>query len=199
MFKDGKEIAYSKLTSVHRDANYYREIGIKGENYLALPVIDWPTFDISQFFESTARFIDSAIFPTEESTSYGSDGSSLHKEAATSGKVVVHCVHGACRSATIVIAYLLLRKRDPFPSLEEAIRYVKSKRDISPYDEFLKQLIQLERRIRSNRQNNALEQIKHMGASENTSIAEATQMNKKTGDDKNRWFVLFVVMGFGLL
>ena len=130
VFKDGKEITYSKLTSVHLDASYYRGIGIKKENYLSISVLDWPSFDISQFFESTASFIDSVISPNGEAASC--DSSALHKEV-NSGKVVVHCVQGKCRSATIVIAYLLLRTRDPFPSLEEAIRFVKSQRDIFLY------------------------------------------------------------------
>ena len=200
MFKDGKELAFSKFTSVHLDASYYREIGIKKENYLAISVLDRPSFDISQFFESTARFIDSAIFPTDKSASCGSDSSALHKEAANSGKVVVHCVAGRSRSATIVIAYLLLRARDPFPSLEEAIRFVKSRRDISPYNEFLKQLMQLERQIQFNRQKSALEQIKHLGEEENTPQVQVTrlteaanccepilQLNKKTDKDP-QWF-----------
>ena len=47
----------------------YRGIGIKKENYLSISVLDWPSFDISQFFESTARFIDSAISPNNEAAS----------------------------------------------------------------------------------------------------------------------------------
>ena len=53
-------------------------------------------------------------------------------------KVLVHCMAGASRSATIVIAYLMWSKRLNF---EDAINYVKEKRPlIGPNEGFVKQL-----------------------------------------------------------
>ena len=65
--------------------------------------------------------------------------------------------------------------------------------------------MQLERRIRSSRQNRALKQIEHLGEAENTQHVQVTrlgeaancsepilQLNKKNADDTNpQWFVLF--------
>lgn len=165
--KDGQETLDSKLFSVHIEHSYYREIGIFESNYLAIPVRDRTDFEISVYFERATRFIDSALNPTETASStskvavpvgFGQPDSHFSRSGKTpskdskSPKVIVHCSMGKSRSATIVIAYLLMRAIDPFPSVEEAIRYVNSRRTIAPNDFFLMQLLQLERRLRSSRQ-----------------------------------------------
>ena len=53
-------------------------------------------------------------------------------------KILVHCMVGASRSATIVIAYIMWTKKMKF---DEAFEFVKSKREIvSPNDGFQSQL-----------------------------------------------------------
>ena len=146
VMKDGREILESIWVSVKLDATHYREIGITESNYLGLPILDTNKFDISQFFEGATRFIDSAINPSDIPSDRQRQATA-EAEATSSGKVVVHCSAGINRSPTIVIAYLLMRKHNRFRSLEEAVRFVRSLREISPCDGFLEQLIKLERRL----------------------------------------------------
>ena len=141
---------------------------------MAIPALDKPEFDISQFFEKATRFIDSALSTTDV-TAQSCKTAAAASEASNTGKVVVHCVAGRSRSATIVIAYLLMRRCDPFSSLEDAIRFVKCQRDISPNDGFLEQLIQLERRL--SRQNSERERVGH---SKDKAIASPAQLVKVT-------------------
>lgn len=53
------------------------------------------------------------------------------------GRVLVHCVSGVSRSAAIVIAFLMLKRRMSF---KEAIKSVREKRCICPNDGFMTQL-----------------------------------------------------------
>ena len=65
----------------------------------------------------------------------------MRSSLASGGKVMVNCWQGASRSATIVLAYLIQHHKLP---LIDAIKMVKSKRDIRPNNGFLKQLLLLE-------------------------------------------------------
>ena len=56
----------------------------------------------------------------------------------------MHCQMGVSRSATVVLAYLMLH-RDM--SLMSAARAVRAKREIFPNEGFLKQLCMLEKEI----------------------------------------------------
>lgn len=58
-----------------------------------------------------------------------------------SGKVLVHCHVGVSRSATLVLAYLMLKQN---LSLVEAICAVKDNRGVIPNRGFLRQLIKLD-------------------------------------------------------
>lgn len=68
-------------------------------------------------------------------------------EPERAARVLVHCREGVSRSATVVLAYLLLRAREPVASVEEALRLVRSRRSVCPNGGFLVQLVQLERRL----------------------------------------------------
>lgn len=57
-----------------------------------------------------------------------------------SGKILVHCHVGVSRSATVVLAYLMLKRN---MTLVEAINKVKAGRGIIPNRGFLRQLIDL--------------------------------------------------------
>lgn len=61
------------------------------------------------------------------------------------GRILVHCAVGVSRSATLVLAYLMLYHR---LTLVEAIKKVKDHRGIIPNRGFLRQLLALDRRLR---------------------------------------------------
>ena len=72
------------------------------------------------------------------------------------GKILVNCFVGSSRSATVVVAYLIMCRwgRSVYNfkyttivrglSLEEALVTIKNKRDIKPNPGFLEQLLKLE-------------------------------------------------------
>ncbi|NXK64091.1 DUS16 phosphatase, partial [Sylvietta virens] len=71
----------------------------------------------------------------------------IEKAKASNGRVLVHCLAGISRSATIAIAYIMKRMD---MSLDEAYRFVKEKRPtISPNFNFLGQLLDFEKKIRN--------------------------------------------------
>uniref|UniRef100_A0A8B9Q2L1 Dual specificity protein phosphatase n=1 Tax=Apteryx owenii TaxID=8824 RepID=A0A8B9Q2L1_APTOW len=95
-------------------------------DYYGVPAYDLPDFDISQFFFSAAEFI--------------------HKALNTPGaKILVHCAVGVSRSASLVLAYLMINHH---LSLVEAIKTVKEHRWISPNRGFLKHLQNLDVQLR---------------------------------------------------
>jgi len=76
-------------------------------------------------FEDAFKFIDSA--------------------KASKGKVLVHCMRGRSRSASVVIGYLMVRER---MSLKDAYLHVKQKRPIiGPHSHLKQQLIVFESQI----------------------------------------------------
>lgn len=96
--------------------------------YLGLDLLDVPDAPISKYFERSNSFIETAI--------------------NSGGKVLVHCLMGLSRSTTFVTAYLMMKKS---MSAEEALRAIRSQRDVRPNDGFLMQLAILEDRIRNRR------------------------------------------------
>lgn len=63
---------------------------------------------------------------------------------SSSAKVLVHCVVGVSRSATLVLAYLMLRQQ---MSLRQAVIAVRQHRWIFPNRGFLHQLCQLDQKL----------------------------------------------------
>ncbi|XP_051965130.1 dual specificity protein phosphatase 26-like isoform X2 [Xyrauchen texanus] len=100
-----------------RGSEIYEGMGI---TYLGIEAQDSPTFDMSANFNIGAQFIHTAL-----------------KEG---GKILVHCHVGVSRSATVVLAYLMLKHN---MTLVEAINTVKEGRGIIPNRGFLRQLIDL--------------------------------------------------------
>ncbi|XP_059481335.1 uncharacterized protein LOC132200128 [Neocloeon triangulifer] len=105
---------------VNTTAQYYRRVGIE---FLGVPATDSLSFDISQYFQDAASFIDSA----------------LH----TNGL-------GISRSATLVLAFLMLRRG---MTAQDAMRTVRAKRQIIPNESFLRQLVELNSKLMSDRRN----------------------------------------------
>ncbi|KAM8885539.1 dual specificity protein phosphatase 26-like [Spinachia spinachia] len=92
--------------------------------YMGIGAHDSCGFDMSVNFQAAADFI--------------------HMALSRGGKVLVHCHVGVSRSATLVLAYLML-KQDL--TLVEAICAVKDNRGVIPNRGFLRQLIRLDGRL----------------------------------------------------
>ncbi|KAK0091677.1 hypothetical protein PV326_002863 [Microctonus aethiopoides] len=111
---------------VNTNSEFYSDTNIK---YLGFRLYDSPIVDISKYFYPAANFIEDAL-------------------STTSGKVYVHCVMGVSRSATLVIAYLMIKRH---MLAEEAIRLLRESRAIHPNHGFLEQLATLDNQLRRNR------------------------------------------------
>ena len=100
-------------------------------------------------FEFTNMY--QAGFDSGLSRPQSNNSTASHRRSNTrppAGRVLVHCREGYSRSPATVIAYLLLRERNPLPSLEEALRLVREHRNVCPNPGFLGQLVRLDRRLR---------------------------------------------------
>ncbi|KAM9325201.1 dual specificity protein phosphatase 13A-like [Gastrophryne carolinensis] len=94
--------------------------------YYGITAEDCPDFDMRGFLRPGAEFIHKAL-------------------NTPNGKILVHCILGKSRSATLVLAYLMIYQNF---SLENAIRHVTQYRCIAPNRGFLRQLQQLEMECR---------------------------------------------------
>ncbi|XP_078498857.1 dual specificity protein phosphatase 13A-like [Lissotriton helveticus] len=139
---------YLGTASAARDLNYLQCMGIThvlnvADNrsgpysnpcmpisYYGVQAVDLPSFDISQYFCETSKFIDQAL-------------------KTPGGKVLVHCCDiGLSRNSTIVLAYLMIYRNR---TLMEAICLVTRERYIRPNDGFLQQLRNLDMRLSQRR------------------------------------------------
>ncbi|NXA56568.1 DUS4 phosphatase, partial [Nothocercus julius] len=93
--------------------------------YKSIPVEDNHKADISSWFMEAIEYIDAV--------------------QERRGRVLVHCQAGISRSATICLAYLMMKKR---VRLDEAFEFVKQRRSvISPNFSFMGQLLQFEAQV----------------------------------------------------
>lgn len=102
---------------VNTGPHFYSGTSIK---YMGIPGHDRPSWNIGVYFEDAARFINRAV--------------------SSGGKVLVHCVVGISRSATIVIAYIMIFKR---MRALEALKYVFARRRVYPNMGFMLHLAHL--------------------------------------------------------
>jgi len=104
----------------HVDVNpaKYPCYGIK---YYGFHVDDLPESNISRYFPTTTSFIDSAL--------------------SSGGLVVVNCVMGWSRSASVVAAYLVMKHK---MKATKALELIRQNRNIRPNAGFLQQLADLE-------------------------------------------------------
>ena len=113
------------LGFVDTQASTYEPLGMK---FLGIQAKDLSDFNLSSHFNRAADFIESGL--------------------SSNGKVYVHCYMGISRSASIVIAYLMIKKG---MSVKEAVTTVRSQRSIIPNKGFLTQLCQLNDDLRRTR------------------------------------------------
>ncbi|XP_052534210.1 dual specificity protein phosphatase 13-like isoform X2 [Tympanuchus pallidicinctus] len=102
---------------------FYRDLPV---DYYGVEAEDNPNFDLSIYFYPVARYIRAALNTPR-------------------GKVLVHCAMGISRSATLVLAFLMICED---MSLADAIQAVRSHRGICPNSGFLEQLRELDLRLR---------------------------------------------------
>lgn len=110
----GKTPEYGMINTSQK---YYANSGIR---FMGILAYDMSSFNLAPYFNDAADFIDSGL--------------------RSGGRVYVHCKMGISRSATCVLAYLMIKKG---MTAQEAMRIVRSRREIIPNDGFLKQLCQL--------------------------------------------------------
>ncbi|KAJ8418206.1 hypothetical protein AAFF_G00139150 [Aldrovandia affinis] len=99
---------------INTGARFYRDMTI---DYYGVEADDAEDFNLSLFFHPIAKFIRAALLQR--------------------GKVFVHCAMGVSRSATLVLAFLMICEN---LTLVEAINAVRQHRDICPNAGFLSQL-----------------------------------------------------------
>ncbi|XP_028990482.1 dual specificity phosphatase 29-like isoform X2 [Betta splendens] len=113
--------------NVDTGAGYYGDMGIV---YYGVVAEDVATFDLSQHFYAAARFIEATLSNRQN-------------------KLLVHCVMGRSRSATLFLAFLMICEK---MTLVEAIESVKRRRRIIPNWGFLKQLRELDMQLLEERE-----------------------------------------------
>lgn len=91
---------------------------------MGIPGHDRPSWNIAVYFDQAAKFIDDAI--------------------RSGGKVFVHCVVGISRSATLVIAYLIICRG---MNAAEALTHTFKQRRVFPNIGFLHHLAALSTRV----------------------------------------------------
>uniref|UniRef100_A0A8C3YV57 Dual specificity phosphatase 13B n=1 Tax=Catagonus wagneri TaxID=51154 RepID=A0A8C3YV57_9CETA len=107
---------------VDTGAEFYRNMSLE---YYGIEADDTPSFDLSVYFLPVARYIRIAL-------------------SVPRGRVLVHCAMGVSRSATVVLAFLMICEN---MTLVEAIQTVQAHRNIYPNSGFLQQLQVLDNRL----------------------------------------------------
>nr|XP_007961122.2 dual specificity protein phosphatase 13 isoform X1 [Chlorocebus sabaeus] len=107
---------------VDTGAKFYRGMSLE---YYGIEADDNPFFDLSVYFLPVARYIRAAL-------------------SIPQGRVLVHCAMGISRSATLVLAFLMIYEN---MTLVEAIQTVQAYRNICPNSGFLQQLQVLDNRL----------------------------------------------------
>ncbi|KAM9773252.1 LOW QUALITY PROTEIN: dual specificity phosphatase 29-like [Syngnathus typhle] len=116
--------------NVDTGAGYYGDMDVV---YHGVVAYDTPSFDLSQYFFTATDFIQTALADPQH-------------------KVLVHCVMGRSRSATLFLAYLMIGEG---VTLAAAAEHIKTHRRILPNWGFLKQLRQLDAQLAHERRDGA--------------------------------------------
>ncbi|XP_043912678.1 dual specificity phosphatase 29 [Protopterus annectens] len=126
---------------------YYSDMTVE---YHGVQAEDIPSFDLSQFFYSAAKFIDTALSKPENN-------------------ILVHCAMGRSRSATLVLAYLMIYKN---MTVVDAIEQVIKHRCILPNRGFLKQLRELDIKLAMEKYNTREVSISNEGETNEKNVEE---------------------------
>lgn len=118
----GKDKSFSL---VNTSPEFYRNSGIE---FLGVEALDITIFPLYKHFQRAADFI--------------------HDGLRTGGRVLVHCGEGISRSATLVLAYLMIKLGF---SAQEAVKQVARHRNILPNVGFLRQLCELNDQLKQQR------------------------------------------------
>ncbi|KAG0692623.1 Dual specificity protein phosphatase 13 isoform A [Chionoecetes opilio] len=108
---------------VGTNPTYYGKL--RNVKFMGIPAMDMPSFYIRPYLRQAADFIDKAL-----------------KEG---GRVFVHCVCGISRSASLVVAFLMLKRG---MNVTTAVSTIKKKRNVYPNQGFLSQLCDLDYELR---------------------------------------------------
>ncbi|KAF7219877.1 dual specificity protein phosphatase 13B [Nothobranchius furzeri] len=117
---------------VNTGPRFYRDMSV---DYYGVEADDAIDFILSPFFYPTARYIRAAL--------------------GMGGRVFVHCLMGVSRSATLVLAFLMIVE---CLRLQEAAAAVRQHRDICPNPGFLQQLRSLDMSLEKERRRKRLAQ-----------------------------------------
>ncbi|XP_059215566.1 dual specificity phosphatase 29-like [Centropristis striata] len=118
--------AEGKFNNVLTGAEYYAGMDI---HYFGVEADDKPSFNISPYFCPATQFIHEALSDPQNN-------------------VLVHCVMGRSRSATLVLAYLMMKHS---LTVVDAIEHVRQRRCILPNHGFLRQLRSLDITLQEDR------------------------------------------------
>uniref|UniRef100_A0A3P9H8S9 Dual specificity protein phosphatase n=1 Tax=Oryzias latipes TaxID=8090 RepID=A0A3P9H8S9_ORYLA len=143
--------AHSKQGSIG-DQSFYGSTCV----YFGIPAEDSDHFDLSQYFKVAADFIHKGLQSKEGKVRVQQRGIlsfSKHLQPHFfpfffTGRVLVHCIMGVSRSATLILAYLMLKER---LTLRDALRQVVQKRAIYPNRNFLSLLLKLDEQLERKR------------------------------------------------
>jgi len=111
--------------TVDTNQKFYKPFNI---NYKGLKLLDVSQANISIHFTEISDFIDEGL--------------------SSGGKVLVNCQKGVSRSSAAVLAYLMLRHN---MTAVDALIEVRKQRDVRPNDGFLRQLADLDNKLRRER------------------------------------------------
>jgi len=106
---------------VNTDEDFYKPVNIQ---FMSIKAYDGLNFKMSPYFNKAAEFIAQGL--------------------ASGGKVLVHCREGVSRSATLVLAYLMIKEG---MTVQDAVRTVRKSREICPNEGFLQQLCDLNKEL----------------------------------------------------
>ncbi|CAK9296580.1 unnamed protein product [Gordionus sp. m RMFG-2023] len=120
----------------------FPNLKIPGVESMAIRLDDSPTAQLYPYFDTIADKIRDA---SRNNNYMNSNSSSIINTGTGGGKTLVHCMVGASRSATLVLAYLMKHRK---MSLAQAYYYLKRIRPIiRPNVGFIKQLVAYEYRL----------------------------------------------------
>ncbi len=103
-----------KFNQVNTTSATYDGVGI---HYVGVPAEDVANYRMYRYFTQAADYVEEAL--------------------GSGGRVYVHCVQGLSRSATLVVAFLMLKRS---LTVTQAFETVRRKRAVFPNYGFLKQL-----------------------------------------------------------